>query len=124
MVKFLRCARCGKILAVVNDRPVPTICCGEPMKELEANPSDGGAVEKHVPVYVVEGHIVKVKVGEVQHPSVENHYIMWILVQTDRGNQRKQLAWNDNPEAEFALLPGEKVVAVYAFCNLHGLYKA
>ena len=124
MVKFLRCAKCGKILAVVNDRPVPTICCGQPMEELIANPSDGGAVEKHVPVYSVEGNIVKVKVGEVQHPSVENHYIMWILVRTDRGNQRKQLAWNDNPGAEFALLPGEKVLEVYAFCNIHGLYKA
>lgn len=123
MVKFLRCAKCGKILAVVNDRPVPTMCCGEAMKELEVNTSDG-AHEKHVPVYEVVGNIVKVKVGEVQHPSLENHYIMWILVQTDKGNQRKQLAWNDNPEAEFALLPGEKVLGVYAYCNLHGLYKA
>ena len=123
MVKLFRYARCGKIIAMVNEKPVPTMCCGEPMKELEANTEDG-AVEKHVPVYSLEGNILKVKVGEVQHPSVENHYIMWILVQTDKGNQRKQLAWNDNPEAEFALLPGEKVVAVYAYCNLHGLYKA
>ena len=123
MVKFFRCAICGKIIAMVEDRPVPTICCGQPMKELEANTSDG-AYEKHIPVYELEGNILKVKVGEIQHPSVENHYIMWILVQTDKGNQRKQLAWSDNPEAEFALVPGEKVIAVYAYCNLHGLYKA
>ena len=124
MVKFFRCPVCGKIIAMVEDRPVPTICCGKPMEQLVANPSDGGALEKHVPVYKVEGNVVKVKVGEVPHPAVENHYIMWILVQTNKGNQRKQLAWNDAPEADFAILPDEKVEAVYAYCNLHGLYKA
>ena len=66
-MKFLKCKICGKIIAVVNDRQVPTICCGEPMEEMIPNTSDG-AVEKHVPVCKVEGNVVTVEVGSVEHP--------------------------------------------------------
>lgn len=121
--KFYRCPICGKIIAMVNEKPVPTICCGQPMKEIIANTSDGAA-EKHVPVYKVEGNIVKVVVGEVLHPMLDNHYIEWISIQTKHGNQRKVLLPGQEPKAEFALLPGDKVEAVYAYCNLHSLFKA
>ena len=93
------------------------------MEEIPVNTQDG-AHEKHLPVYKQEGNILKVKVGEVEHPMLDAHYIQWIAVETDRGNQRKVLKPGQAPEAEFALLPGEKVIAVYEFCNLHGLYKA
>ena len=92
------------------------------MEEIPVNTQDG-AHEKHVPVYEIEGNIVKVKVGEVDHPMLEAHYIQWIALETNKGNQRKVLKPGDAPKAEFALLPGEEVVAVYEFCNLHGLYK-
>ena len=120
-MKFLKCKICGKIVAVVNDRQVPTICCGQPMEEMVPNTSDG-AVEKHVPVFEVEGNIVRVKVGSVEHPMLDNHYIEWIAIQTNLGNQRKVLKPGEKPEAEFALLPGEKVLAVLEHCNLHGLF--
>ena len=124
MMKFLRCKVCGKIVAMVNDcSSCPTKCCGEAMEEIPVNTQDG-AHEKHLPVYNQEGNILKVKVGEVEHPMLETHYIQWIAVETDRGNQRKVLHPGQAPVAEFALLPGEKVLAVYEFCNLHGLYKA
>ena len=123
-MKFLRCKICGKIVAMVNDcSSCPTKCCSEAMEEIPANTTDG-AYEKHLPVYTQEGNILKVKVGEVAHPMLEAHYIQWIAVQTDKGNQRKVLQPGQAPEAEFALLPGEKVIAVYEYCNLHGLYKA
>lgn len=122
-MKFLRCPICGKIIAVVNDTPVPTICCGKPMEELVPNTQDG-AVEKHVPVFEAKDNIVHVKVGSVEHPMMDNHYIQWIAVQTNLGNQRKVLKPGEKPEASFALLPGEKVLAVLEYCNLHGLYKA
>ena len=123
-MKFLRCKICGKIVAMVNDcSSCPTKCCGEAMEEIPVNTTEG-AYEKHLPVYVQEGNILKVKVGEVAHPMLEAHYIQWIAVQTDKGNQRKVLQPGQAPEAEFALLPGEKVIAVYEYCNLHGLYKA
>lgn len=120
-MKFLKCKICGKIIAIVNDRQVPTICCGQPMEEMVPNTSDG-AVEKHVPVFEVEGNIVHVKVGSVEHPMLDNHYIEWIAIQTNLGNQRKVLKPGEKPEAEFALLPGEKVLAVLEHCNLHGLF--
>ena len=124
MMKFLRCKVCGKIVAMVNDcSSCPTKCCGEAMEEIPVNTQDG-AHEKHVPVYKVEGNIVSVKVGEVDHPMLEVHYIQWIALETNKGNQRKVLKPGDKQESQFALLPGEEVVAVYEFCNLHGLYKA
>lgn len=123
-MKFFKCEVCGKMIAMVNDVSCcPTKCCGEPMKEIVPNTSDGAA-EKHVPVVKVEGNHVVVEVGSVAHPMVEAHYIEWIALETNMGNQRKQLKPNEAPRAEFALLPGEKVVAAYAYCNLHSLFKA
>ena len=120
-MKFLRCKVCGKIVAMVNDcSSCPTKCCGEAMEEIVPNTSDGAA-EKHVPVIKVDGNHVVVEVGSVAHPMLDVHYIEWIALQTDKGNQRKQLKPGDAPRAEFALLPGEKVVAAYAYCNLHSL---
>ena len=120
-MKFFKCKHCGKIIAIVNDRAVPTICCGEPMAELVPNTEDG-AHEKQIPVYEVEWKIVHVSVGEVNHPMLENHYIEWIAIKTNFGNQRKVLKPGDEPKADFALLPGEKVEMVVEHCNLHGLY--
>lgn len=120
-MKFFKCRHCGKIIAVVNERNVPTICCGEPMSEMIPNTSDG-AVEKHVPVYEVKDNVVTVTVGEVKHPMMENHYIEWIAIETNFGNQRKVLKPGEEPVAKFALLEGEKVIRVVEHCNLHGLY--
>lgn len=120
-MKFYKCKHCGKIIAMVNEKPVPTICCGEPMVELVPNTEDG-AHEKHIPVYCVDGNIVHVSVGEVTHPMLEGHFIEWIALVTNLGNQRKVLKPGEEPKADFALLPGEKVVAVLEHCNLHGLY--
>lgn len=120
-MRFYKCKHCGKIIAMVNERAVPTICCGEAMEEMIPNTSDG-AFEKHVPVYEVEGNIVHVKVGEVEHPMLDNHYIEWIVLETNKGNQRKKLKPGEAPKADFALLPGEEVIRVLEHCNLHGLY--
>ena len=121
--KFYRCKHCGKIIAIVQDCKCPTICCGEPMEEIIPNTSDG-AHEKHVPVWKVEGNVVKVVVGAVEHPMLEAHFIEWISLETKFGNQRRVLKPGDAPKAEFALLEGDEVKAVYAYCNLHFLYKA
>lgn len=121
-MKFLKCAHCGQMVAMVKETGVPVICCGEPMKELKAGETDG-AREKHVPVVEVKDGKVFVKVGDVEHPMLEEHFIEWIAVQTNFGNQRKQLKPGEKPEAVFALLEGEEVEAVYEYCNLHGLWK-
>ena len=122
-MKFFKCEKCGKIIALVNEKPCDTICCGEPMKELVANTTDA-ATEKHVPVYTVEGNIVKVTVGSVEHPMTEEHLIEWVSLQTKQGNHRKVLTAGKEPKVCFAMCDGDEVKAVYAYCNLHGLWKA
>ena len=67
---------------------------------------------------------MSVEVGSVTHPMQEEHYIEWISIHTKQGNQRKCLKPNDKPEAKFALSDGDEVLSVYAYCNLHGLWKA
>ena len=120
--KFFICEHCGNIIAKVKDSGVPVVCCGEPMKEIVPGAKDA-AVEKHVPVYTVDGTCVSVVVGSVEHPMQPEHYIEWISLQTKQGNQRKVLKPGDKPMACFALCEGDEVEAVYAYCNLHGLWK-
>ncbi len=121
--KFYICEHCGNIIAKVRDRGVPVMCCGQKMKELIPNTTDA-AGEKHVPVYSVEDGVVKVSVGSVEHPMNPEHYIEWISLETSNGNQRKCLSPEGKPEACFRICKGEEVKAVYAYCNLHGLWKA
>ena len=122
-MKFYQCAHCGQIVAIVKETGVPVICCGEPMKEIVAGTTDA-AVEKHVPVFEVEGDVVKVKVGAAEHPMVDVHYIEWIALKTKQGNQRKALKPGEAPKACFRMYEGDEVEAVYAYGNLHSLWKA
>ena len=121
--KFLKCENCGNIVAVVKETGVAVMCCGEKMKEILPGTVDASK-EKHVPTYTVEENKVIVKVGEIKHPMQEEHYIEWISIQTKFGNQRKLLKPNNEPEVCFALCEGDKVECVYAYCNLHGLWKS
>ena len=121
-MKFYKCEICGKIFAMVKETPVDTMCCGQAMRELVPGTTDG-ATEKHVPVYTLDGNTVKVKVGSVEHPMTDAHHIEWIAIETENGNQRKELKPGDKPEATFALVPRDKVKSVYEYCNLHGLWK-
>ena len=122
-MKFYRCAHCGQIVAIVKGTGVPIICCGEPMQEIVPGTVDA-SLEKHVPVYEVKDGKVKVTVGSVEHPMLDEHYIEWIALQTKQGNQRKSLKPGDAPKACFSICDDDEVVAVYEYCNLHGLWKA
>jgi len=120
-MKFYICKHCGNIIAMVRESGAPISCCGQKMTELEVGTTDA-AVEKHVPVVEVKDGKAIVTVGSVAHPMVPEHYIEWIALSTDKGNQRKQLEPGDEPKACFALCEGEKVEAAYAYCNLHSLW--
>ena len=111
-LKFYKCKHCGNIIAVVKASGAPISCCGEKMTEIVPGTTDA-AVEKHVPVVEIKDGKVIVTVGEVAHPMAPEHYIEWIAISTDQGNQRKI----------FALCDGENFEAAYAYCNLHGLWK-
>ncbi len=93
------------------------------MEELVPGFSDApGLSEKHVPVIRVDGDTVTVTVGSRLHPSEADHYIEWILLQTDKGIQQKWLQPGNAPQVEFAVLTGERVQAAYEFCNQHLLW--
>ncbi|MBO4497633.1 MAG: desulfoferrodoxin [Lachnospiraceae bacterium] len=121
--KFYKCEHCGNIIAMVKNTGVPVVCCGEKMKEIVPGTVDA-SLEKHVPVFEVKDNVVYVTVGAVAHPMEEKHFIEWISLQTNAGNQRKVLKPGTEPKAAFAICEGETVEAVYAYCNLHGLWKA
>ena len=121
--KFYVCSHCGNIIAKVKDVGVPVMCCGQKMTEIVPGTTEASH-EKHIPVYQVEGNIVTVRVGAVDHPMAPEHFIEWVSLQTKQGNQRKILAPGQEPVVRFALCEGDEVEAVYAYCNLHGLWKA
>lgn len=99
------------------------MCCGQKMTELVPGTTDA-AVEKHVPVIQADGSQVTVTVGSVEHPMIPEHFIEWIALETKEGVQIKHLTPGSKPQAAFALAQGDSVVSAYAYCNLHGLWKA
>lgn len=121
--KFFVCEVCGNLVGMIHSSGVPLMCCGKKMTELKANTSDG-ASEKHVPVVKLEGNQVTVTVGDVLHPMSDEHHIAWIYLRTEHGGQRHELSHDEAPEAVFSLANGEKAIAAYAYCNLHGLWEA
>lgn len=122
-MKFYICEHCGNIIMKVKDQGVPVMCCGQKMTEIIPGTTDA-AVEKHVPDYKVEGNIVRVNVGFVDHPMLPEHYIEWVALRTKEGIQIKELKPGEKPAASFALSDGDEVEEVYAYCNLHSLWKA
>ena len=120
MAKFFKDPDGKLIAALGNDVATPAGCT-----ELTANTEDA-AHEKHVPVVESErdGHVIRARVGSVEHPMVPEHYIEWIALECAKGNQRKELHPGEKPEVCFALCEGDEVEAVYAYCNLHSLWKA
>ena len=122
-MKFYLCKRCGNIVGLIREGGGQLSCCGEPMSEIIPNSTDA-VKEKHVPVVKVQGNEVMVEVGSVAHPMEEAHHIEWIMIETRMGRQKKVLAAGDVPAAEFALVDGDEFKAAYAYCNLHGLWKA
>lgn len=119
--KFYICEHCGNLIGMIHDAGVPLMCCGQKMTLLEPGKAEAGA-EKHTPVVTFDGSTVKVTVGTAAHPMTGEHSILWVYLRTDRGGQRKRLEAGTDPVVTFAL-SGEKPLAVYAYCNLHGLWK-
>jgi len=119
--KFLLCQTCGNLMEMINDSGVTPICCGDNMIEIEANTTDA-AIEKHVPVVLINGNEVTICVGEILHPMTEEHYIAWIYLKTNKRMMRVDLKPNEEPKAVFALSSDEQVLEAYAYCNLHSLW--
>lgn len=120
--KFFVCKHCGNIITHVKDSGVRVMCCGEKMEEIVPNTTDASK-EKHMPEVLKENGKITVTVGSTLHPMTEAHLIEWILLVTKEGCQRKTLNANCAPVAEFYISDNDDVVCVYAYCNLHGLWR-
>ena len=118
MLRVYQCEKCGKTL-ITKDELKEIVG----WKELIAGSTDA-AQEKHVPVVTKKCKTVKVDVGSVAHPMTAEHLIEWVAIETEQGYQVKYLSADVAPICEFSLAGGDKLVAVYAYCNLHGLWKA
>lgn len=118
-VKFYKCPICGNVIGLIDGNAEHLRCCGQEMELLVANTQDASQ-EKHVPVYEhVDGEIV-VKVGAVDHPMTKEHYIMWIAQVSDNRTTRVRLYPEQGTETRFPYIKGS---TIYAYCNLHGLWK-
>ncbi|MCL2052935.1 MAG: desulfoferrodoxin [Oscillospiraceae bacterium] len=119
--KFFICKHCKNLVGLIDDKGVPLVCCGEKMSELIAN-TEEASTEKHLPIVTVSGDKVNVKIGSAAHPMEEAHHIAFVYTETELGGQRKCLKTGEAPELNFSFV-NDKPVAVYAYCNLHGLWK-
>jgi len=119
--KFYICKLCGNMIGMIDKKGGPVRCCGEVMTELAPNSVEASA-EKHIPAVTVDGCGISVEVGSVAHPMEEAHHIAFVYVESKNGGQRKCLKIGQAPKAGFCCVDDEPV-AVYAYCNIHGLWK-
>lgn len=120
--KFYYCRHCKKVILVLDPQDTDTICCGSVMDLLTPGTEDA-STEKHVPYVQISNHMVYVKVGTEEHPSLPEHYIKFIVLETDKGNYIRYLSPGCRPQATFHICESEKIIAVYEYCNLHKLWK-
>ena len=117
---FFKCEKCGNVIGLISGNESNIRCCGEEMKNIMANTTDA-ATEKHVPVYERDGEEIVVRVGEVEHPMEEDHYIMWIAQVSENKTTRVRLNPGQTTETRFPYISGS---SLYAYCNKHSLWKA
>lgn len=131
MKKFYTCELCGNTIEMIDDSGVIPHCCNVQMTELKPQTEDMGH-EKHVPriececvkTEVEDGcfHMVTVMIGDEPHPMTREHHIAWVVIETVHGCYRIKLDPIGEPKVTMMLRKSEKILAVYAYCNIHGLW--
>ena len=120
-LQIYKCEVCGNVVEVLHEGAGELVCCNQPMKLMKENSVDA-AQEKHVPVIEKTEEGIKVKVGSIPHPMVEEHYIEWIELIADGQAYRRFLKPGDTPEAVFKI--EAQNISAREYCNLHGLWKS
>ncbi|MCC7552216.1 desulfoferrodoxin [Candidatus Micrarchaeota archaeon] len=118
--EIYKCNLCGNITEVLHTGLGELVCCGQPMKLQNEKIEDQGN-EKHVPIIEKTETGFKIKVGSIEHPMEDNHYIEWIEIITDGKRYKKHLKPGQKPEAEFDLRADN--ITAREYCNVHGLWK-
>lgn len=121
-IDFYRCGVCGNLIVKLNDSGICPQCCGRDMVKLTPNEKDDADLEKHVPVWMMDGCKIVIQVGSEDHPMTPEHYIQWIVVKTNLGIHAKHLTPDDAPSACFKFCKGEEPLTIYEYCNIHGLW--
>ena len=121
-MKFYMSENYANIITKLTSNGAPMMVDGKELTLIQPGAIDA-AVEKHVPAVSVEGNLIHVNVGEVNHPMTEEHYIPWVVLETSHGAQVRWLQPTDAPSVSFLLAEGEDAKVVYAYCNLHGLWQ-
>lgn len=124
LMQIYKCNICGNIVEVLHAGNGELVCCGEPMMLYTENTVDAAA-EKHVPVIEkTEDGKIRIRVGSVPHPMIEEHYIEFIEAISPDGKylKRKYLHPNEEPVMEFKC-DCDKIIA-RELCNIHGLWSA
>ncbi|MCL1921343.1 MAG: desulfoferrodoxin [Kiritimatiellaeota bacterium] len=128
--KFFICKHCGNLIGLIDGKGVPMVCCGEKMSELVPNTVDA-ASEKHLPVVkraetcvcgCACGNALTIEIGGIPHPMLEEHHIRFVYIETENGGKRRCLNIGQAPAVQVCCCD-DKPVAVYGYCNLHGLWK-
>lgn len=108
---------CGNIVEALNSGQGQLVCCSQPMTLIENKREEEGK-EKHLPVIKKEGNKITVTVSSLEHPMLENHYIEWIALDTEKTVLRKFLDPGEKPMAVFTTT--DKVIHAREYCNIHG----
>jgi len=119
--KFFICKQCGNLTKLVIDKGGSLVCCGEKMTEIIPNTVDA-SIEKHKPIITVLNGNVNIEVGSILHPMQDEHHIAFICLKTENNSYCRCLKTGEEPKATFNI-SNDKLIAVYAYCNLHGLWK-
>ena len=122
-LEIYRCKICGNTVQVLLDGVGELVCCEKPMMKLTPNTQEHVTTEYHIPVYIKDDNgFTSIQVGKDPHPMTEEHYIEYIMIETNKGVQINHLKPGDKPEAIFLIEADEGVLETYAYCNLHGLW--
>ena len=119
--EIYKCEVCGNVVEAVQFATGSVYCCGKEMVKLIANTKES-ATEKHIPVVEEKDGGYLVKVGSVEHPMLEEHFIEFIEVIYDNNKiMRAHLKPGVKPEAWFPKSDGN-IIEAREYCNLHGLW--
>lgn len=121
-MKFYECKMCGNIIVLFEDKGIIPVCCGKTMEEITVGDKDETR-EKHVPKITINNNEVTIEIGEIPHPMLEEHYIKWIVLETDKGMYMHRFNSQDKPITKFTICNNEKPLRAYEFCNIHSLWK-
>lgn len=132
MSKFYICKMCGNLVEKIEDSGIAPFCCGKKMTCLNAEETEG-AGEKHLPVVTttkltcldkcdMSTTLVHIEVGSEPHPSLNNHFIKWIQLETDKNTYRRHLEPGQPASVDFIICGEESPISVYSYCNQHGLW--